>query len=34
MPGSRFSRVVMVIVAVVVVVGLVLSTMALPLMGR
>jgi putative copper export protein len=34
MPGSRFSRVVMVIVAVIVVVGLVLSTMALPLVGR
>jgi putative copper export protein len=34
MPGSRFSRAVMVIVAVVVIVGLVLSTIAVPLMGR
>jgi putative copper export protein len=34
MPGSRFSRAVMVIVAVVVVVGLVLSTIAVPLIGR
>jgi putative copper export protein len=34
MPGSRFSRVVMVIVAVVVVLGLVLSTMAMPTIGR
>jgi hypothetical protein len=34
MPGSRFSRAVMVIVAVVVVVGLVLSTLAMPLIGR
>jgi putative copper export protein len=33
MPGSRFSRGVMVIVAVVVIVGLVLSTIALPMMG-
>jgi putative copper export protein len=34
MPGSHFSRVVMVIVAVVVVLGLVLSTMAMPTIGR
>jgi putative copper export protein len=34
MPGSRFSRAVMVIVAVVVIVGLVLSTIAVPLIGR
>jgi putative copper export protein len=34
MPGSRFSRAVMVIVAVVVVLGLVLSTLAMPLIGR
>jgi putative copper export protein len=34
MPGSRFSRAVMVIVAVVVVLGLVLSTMAMPMIGR
>jgi putative copper export protein len=34
MPGSRFSRAVMVIVAVVVVLGLILSTMAMPLIGR
>jgi putative copper export protein len=34
MPGSRFSRAVMVIVAVVVVLGLILSTMAMPMIGR
>jgi len=34
MPGSRFSRAVMVIIAVVVVVGLVLSTFAMPSIGR
>jgi hypothetical protein len=34
MPGSRYSRAVMVIVAIIVVVGLVLSTIAVPLMGR
>jgi putative copper export protein len=34
MPGSRYSRLVMVIVAIIVVVGLVLSTIAVPLMGR
>jgi putative copper export protein len=34
MPGSRFSRAVMIVVAVVVVVGLILSTMAMPLIGR
>jgi hypothetical protein len=34
MPGSRISRVLMIVVAAIVVVGLVLSTMALPLMGR
>jgi putative copper export protein len=34
MPGSRFSRAVMVIVAVVVIVGLILSTIAVPLIGR
>jgi putative copper export protein len=34
MPGSRYSRAVMVIVAIIVVVGLVMSTIALPLIGR
>jgi hypothetical protein len=34
MPGSNVSRVVMVIIAAIVVVGLILSTMAVPLMGR
>jgi putative copper export protein len=34
MPGSRFSKTVMIIVAVVVILGLVLSTMAMPLIGR
>jgi hypothetical protein len=34
MPGSRFSRAVMIVVAVVVVFGLILSTMAMPLIGR
>jgi putative copper export protein len=34
MPGSRFSRAVMVVVAVIVIVGLVLSTIAVPLIGR
>ena len=34
MPGSRFSRAVMIVVAAVVVVGLILSTMALPSIGR
>jgi putative copper export protein len=34
MPGSRFSRAVMVVVAVVVIVGLILSTIAVPLIGR
>jgi hypothetical protein len=34
MPGSRVSRVVMVVIAAIVVVGLILSTMAVPLMGR
>jgi hypothetical protein len=33
MPGSRISRIVMVVLAVVVVVGLILSTMAMPLIG-
>jgi hypothetical protein len=34
MPGSNVSRVVMVVIAAIVVIGLVLSTMAVPLMGR
>jgi len=34
MPGSWFSRAVMVVVAVIVIVGLVLSTIAVPLIGR
>jgi hypothetical protein len=34
MPGSRLSRAVMVVVAVVVIVGLILSTIAMPLIGR
>jgi hypothetical protein len=34
MPGSQLSRAVMVIVAVIVIVGLVLSTMALPMMSQ
>jgi hypothetical protein len=34
MPGSNVSRVVMVVIAAIVVVGLILSTMAVPLMGR
>jgi hypothetical protein len=34
MPGSNVSRVVMVVIAAIVVVGLVLSTMAVPLIGR
>jgi hypothetical protein len=34
MPGSNVSRVIMVVIAAIVVVGLILSTMAVPLMGR
>jgi hypothetical protein len=34
MPGSNVSRVVMVVIAAIVVVGLILSTMAVPLIGR
>jgi hypothetical protein len=34
MPGSNLSRVVMVVVAVVVILGLILSTMAMPMMGQ
>jgi hypothetical protein len=34
MPGSNVSRVIMVVIAAIVVVGLVLSTMAVPLIGR
>jgi putative copper export protein len=34
MPGSRFSRAVMVVVAVVVILGLILSTMAMPMIGQ
>jgi hypothetical protein len=34
MPGSNVSRVVMIVIAAIVVVGLVLSTMAVPLIGR
>jgi hypothetical protein len=34
MPGSNVSRVVMIVIAAIVVVGLILSTMAGPLMGR
>jgi putative copper export protein len=34
MPGSQFSRVVMVIVAVVVIIGLVMSTIAVPMMTQ
>jgi hypothetical protein len=34
MPGSNVSRVVMIVIAAIVVVGLILSTMAVPLMGR
>jgi hypothetical protein len=34
MPGSNVSRLVMVVIAAIVVVGLILSTMAVPLMGR
>ena len=34
MPGSNVSRVVMVVIAAIVVIGLILSTMAVPLIGR
>jgi hypothetical protein len=34
MPGSNVSRIVMVVIAAIVVVGLILSTMAVPLIGR
>jgi hypothetical protein len=34
MPGSNVSRVVMIVIAAIVIVGLILSTMAVPLMGR
>jgi hypothetical protein len=34
MPGSNVSRVIMVVIAAIVVVGLILSTMAVPLIGR
>jgi hypothetical protein len=34
MPGSSLSRVIMVVVAVVVILGLILSTMALPMIGQ
>jgi len=34
MPGSNVSRVVMIVIAAIVVVGLILSTMAVPLIGR
>jgi hypothetical protein len=33
MPGSNVSRVVIVVIAAIVVVGLILSTMAMPLIG-
>jgi hypothetical protein len=34
MPGSSLSRVIMVVVAVVVILGLILSTMAMPMIGQ
>jgi hypothetical protein len=34
MPGSSLSRAIMVVVAVVVILGLILSTMALPMIGQ
>jgi hypothetical protein len=34
MPGSSLSRVVMAVVAVIVILGLILSTMAMPMIGQ